>query len=160
MSWLTQNRTLWVLFFAAICLTAGFSAVMRIWGIQLIDSQWDPARVREIIAGFSPEQRSVHIWTTATMDVAYPFAYGLLFAGLTLKMFGKAGPFLAVPAFAVIPVDLAEGAVQVMGLMGQDSVLDHKAWLTPLKIGLFGLAAIITFGALSALFAGLFRRPR
>jgi hypothetical protein len=155
--WLTKNSTLWILFLVTILLTSSFTAVMRIWDFSLIDEKWNVDLVRDAVAAFSPTQRRVHLWTTATLDVAYPIAYGLLFAGLALKVFGKAGPFLALPSFAVIVTDLAEGVVQVMGLAGNMDILAQKAWLTPLKLGLFGLAAIIALTALIVMFA---RRPR
>ena len=93
----------------------------------------------------SETQRVVHAWMTATLDVAYPLTYGPLFAGLALQRFK---PAFAIPAVAVIPTDLAEGYVQVTALLGDDSLLWMKAYLTPLKLALFIAAMGIAIAAL------------
>jgi len=112
----------------------GFGVIMGMWKFVLIDEISNPDTVREMIAGMSSSQRSVHAWTTATLDIAYPLTYGPLFAGLSLRVFKS---IFAVPALATMPVDLAEGVVQVLALTGNDAVIWLKAYVTPLKLGLF-----------------------
>ncbi len=135
---LTQPRTLWILFTLFVLETIGFGVVMWIWDFHIIDEMSHPESISTHIAAMSETQRVVHAWMTATLDVAYPLTYGPLFAGLALQRFKLA---FAIPAFAVIPTDLAEGYVQVTALLGDESLLWMKAYLTPLKLALF-LAAM------------------
>lgn len=141
--WLTNTRTLWAMFWTTLALTAIFAVIMAVWQFELIDEMSDPDQIRAHVAGFSDVQKTAHIWMTATIDVAYPLAYGSLFMGMALRFFGRAGFWLALPSLVVIPVDLAEGYVQVMFLSSDDSLLHFKRILTPLKLWLFIPGAII-----------------
>ena len=145
---LTRPTTLWLLFALFIVETAGFGAIMAIWEFQIIDEMSDPAAIRDHIAAMSETQKTAHAWMTATLDVAYPLTYGALLAGLALQRFH---PVLATPAILVIPVDLAEGYVQVTALMGNEAQLWLKAYLTPAKLALFIVAIFIALGALCLL---------
>ncbi len=144
-TFLTQSKTLWTAFAAFVLMTLGFAAIMAIWDFVLIDEMSDPAVIRAHLAEMTATQKSVHMWTTATLDVLYPLAYGSLFAGMALRFFGQWGWWIALPSFLVIPVDLTEGAVQVMALAGNLDVLWMKAYVTPLKLVLFlfGVAATL-----------------
>lgn len=134
---LTQGRTIWALFFLLIVLTLIFLLVMKIWDFHVIDEMSNPEAIRAHIAAMSPEQRRVHLVTSATLDVVYPFVYGALFIGMAWKFFPRASRFL-VPLIALtIPVDLAECLVQVLALSGNDDVVDLKAIITPVKLVLF-----------------------
>ena len=147
---------LWVLLVITLLLTYSFTLISGHWGLTLLDSITSPDDARALIASFSPEQITVHVWTTAVVDVAYPLAYGLFFAGSALCFFGRFGVYLALPAFLVIPVDLVEGLAQVLGLLGTVDLLDWKAILTPAKFGLFFIAmGITTLGWLVWLFKKL-----
>jgi hypothetical protein len=55
---------------------------------------------------------------------------------------------LAAPAFLVIPVDLIENAVQFIALLGAETLLPAKAYLTPAKFLLFTSAAIVALVSL------------
>jgi hypothetical protein len=117
-------------------------------------------QAREILAGMTAEQRDVHFWVTVLLDTAYPLAYGGFLAGMALRFFGSFGKAAAVPAFATIIVDLTENTVQALALKGSVDVLDAKEWLTPLKFGLFFLAAAIALVALIIAIVNLFRRKQ
>tara|TARA_R110002072_G_scaffold56097_12_gene145618 strand:- start:7090 stop:7575 length:486 start_codon:yes stop_codon:yes gene_type:complete len=134
---LKRPLVLWVLFVLTLLLTYSFSLIREQWGLTLLDSITSPSDSRGLIGSFTQEQIMVHVWTTAVVDVAYPLAYGLFFAGTALCFFGRFGLYLALPAFTVIPVDLIEGVVQVLGLLGTVDLLDWKAILTPAKFILF-----------------------
>ena len=158
--WLTKGWVLWTLFILQILIGASFGLIMGHWDFQLIDSISDPAKASAVIAGLTDMQRTVHIWTTATLDVAYPLAYGGLFAGLALRFLGKAGKWLSLPAFAAIPADVSEGVVQVLALTGTEGVIGAKAILTPLKFGLFMVAALIALLAVIVAIINIFRKPK
>jgi len=145
MKFLTKPVTLWILFALFILQTAGFAVIMAVWDFEVIDEISDPEKVRLHIAEMSALQKSVHAWTTATLDVAYPLTYGALFAGLAWRAFK---PLYALPAIAVIPTDLAEGFVQVMALTGNSDLVWLKAYLTPAKLTLFFAAIAIAVAAL------------
>lgn len=149
---LTKPRTLWILFGLFVLQTIVFAVIMQIWDFEIIDEMSDPNAIRHHIDEMSATQRSVHAWMTATLDVAYPLTYGPLFAGLALRAFK---PLFALPAIAVIPTDLSEGFVQVMALTGTVDLVWMKAYLTPLKLGLFFGAMAI---ALVALVIDIIRR--
>lgn len=136
-NWFTKTKTLWAMFWATLTMTITFGVIMQVWQFEIIDEMSDPEQIRAHVAAFSEIQKTVHAWMTATLDVAYPLAYGSLFIGMALRFFGRAGFWLALPSLLVIPVDLAEGYVQVMFLMGNDSLLHLKSILTPLKLALF-----------------------
>ena len=148
LAFLTQPRTLWILFVVFIAETLAFGVVMLTWDFEIIDEMSDPVRIQHHIEAMSATQRTVHAWMTATLDVAYPLTYGPLFIGVALRTLPRAA---ALPALAVIPLDLAEGAVQVLALTGTLEWLWLKAYLTPLKLILFGAAIVI---ALTALMVG------
>ena len=154
MKFLIKPLTLWILFALFILQTIGFAVIMVVWDFQVIDELSDPEKVRHHIAEMSVLQKSVHAWTTATLDVAYPLTYGAFFAGLAWRAFK---PLYALPAIAVIPTDLAEGFVQVMALTGNNDLIWLKAYLTPAKLVLFFSAIAI---ALAALCMGYLRRKQ
>ncbi len=142
---LIQTRTLWTAFAVFVLISFGFAAIMSLWDFIMIDEMSDPAAIRSHLAEMTATQKSVHLWTTATLDVMYPFAYGILFSGMALRFFGPWGWWIALPSLIVIPVDLTEGAVQIAALAGNLDVLWMKAYVTPLKLVLFlfGVAATL-----------------
>lgn len=137
-SFLTNARTLWFLFAATLAITCAFPVVSSHWQLTLLDGITSPAAARSLLEQFTPEQRTVHAWITATLDVAYPLAYGGLFAGSALRVFERHGRYLALPALLAIPTDLIEGVVQILALTGIADWLGAKAVLTPAKLVLFG----------------------
>ena len=141
---LTKTSTLWALFTATILITLSFPLVSRLWDLTLIDAISSPNLVREVMAGMTVGQKVAHAWVTATLDVAYPIVYGGLFAGVALRFFPVNGRYLSIPALLVIPVDLAEGIVQVLALTETIDWLMLKAFLTPLKMILFLTAFAIS----------------
>lgn len=147
-SFLTRTSTLWRLFWALILLSLAFGVVMYVWDFEIIDEMSNEAAIKAHLAAMSQTQKNVHAIATATLDLAYPFVYGGLFAGMALRFLGPVGKIAALPSFVVIPVDLAEGVVQVFALTGQEQYLWLKAYLTPLKLGLFFTGMALAFVAL------------
>ncbi|MFT6437772.1 MAG: hypothetical protein ACJAVI_005853 [Candidatus Azotimanducaceae bacterium] len=144
---ITTNRALWLLFIATLTITAGFPAVSNIWGVMFIDGISSPDEVRIVISQMSAEQKIVHAWVTATLDVAYPLSYGLFFAGTALRFFSKYGLYLATLPLIAIPVDLIEGVVQVLALTDTADFIGAKAILTPAKSVLFVAGFCISVAA-------------
>lgn len=142
-SFLVSTAGLWITFIATVLLTLSFLPVAGIWELTLLDGISAPEAVREVLAGMTTEQRTAHVWITATMDVAYPLAYGGLFAGVALRFFPRHGLKLALPALIVVPVDLFEGAVQILALTGMADWVVLKAFVTPLKMTLFYIGFVI-----------------
>ncbi|MEM7078895.1 MAG: hypothetical protein AAF513_09725 [Pseudomonadota bacterium] len=131
-------------FVATLLLTFAFPPLAQMWQLTLVDALSDPAVVREAIASLSAEQKTAHAWITATVDVAYPLAYGALFIGSALCFFPRAGQILAWVFVVLIGIDLLEGVVQVLALTDTADLIDTKAVLTPLKFILFLVGLIVT----------------
>ena len=130
---LSENRSLWIAFGATILITIAFLITGSMWGITFLDTISDPSEARLVISSMSPDQRIIHAWITATLDVAYPLAFGALFIGSAYKFYKNSGRFIALPFFVLVPTDLLEGIVQVLALTGTMDLVDAKAVLTPLK---------------------------
>ena len=147
---LAATRSLWVAFVSTVVITIAFQVVTSIWGISFIDALSDPAEVRQAISDMTRDQRAFHAWITATLDVAYPLAYGALFVGSAYAFYGRLGRYIAIPLLLVVPIDLLEGVVQVLALTDVADLIDAKAVLTPLKFILFllGLATMVIGWAL------------
>ena len=156
---LSETRTLWITFILSVLLTFSFQVVVSVWGVTLVDSISDPTATRAAIASMTAEQHVVHAWTTATLDVAYPLAYGAWFAGSAYKFFGRWGPWLAAPMYVLVGTDLAEGVVQVLALVSVADWLDLKAVLTPLKTVLFLFGLLMTVLGWVIWLVGRLRRP-
>ncbi|ABI78147.1 hypothetical protein HNE_0956 [Hyphomonas neptunium ATCC 15444] len=154
MQFLTRAPILWALFLLMILAGAAFQIFAPQVGGAYLDMVADPGEVRALFEGLSPEQKTAHFWVTVLVDTLFPLSFGLLFAGMALRFFGRWGKLAALPGFAVIIFDLTENTVQALALSGTADALDAKAWLTPLKFGLFWLAAAI---ALIAALIGIYR---
>ncbi len=144
-SLIIKTNVLWISFGATLLLTLLFPLAAAYWDLTFMDDFASPAKVRELLEQMSRQQKIVHLWITATLDVAYPFAYGSLLAGAALRCFRKYGIYLALPAFFTALVDLIEGVVQVMALTETADLLGLKAYITPLKFGMFTIAVTIAF---------------
>lgn len=154
MQFLTRAPVLWALFVLMIAGFFGFSLFNAAVGGTFLDFLSDPEAARAVVAGMTAEQRSAHFWVTALLDTAFPLSFGLFFAGMAMRFFGKWGKLAALPAFGALVFDLTENTIQALALSGAADVLDAKAWVTPGKLWLFYAAAII---ALIAALIGLFR---
>ena len=148
MEFIKKPIVLWGLFIGAVVLMAGFVVWVPLIGGTGLDSVIAVDEVQSILLGMSDVQKNSHILMTLVLDMAYPFVYGLLFAGLILKFAGKPGIWLSIPAFAVIPVDICENLIQLMALSGNVSLLSVKAILTPVKFLLFFLSLLLAVGSL------------
>lgn len=146
---LKQTKTLWVLLLATIALAIGFQLATPFAGGALLDVSTTLVASEDLLQAMSAQQKRAHLWITLLLDVPFPFAYGGLFLGLCLRHGGRFALYLAAPAFLVIPVDLIENAVQFIALLGNESLLPAKVYLTPAKFLLVYVAAIVAIGSLS-----------
>jgi hypothetical protein len=146
---LKQTKTLWLLFLATIALAIGFQLSTPSAGGALLDVSTTLAASEDLLQAMSAPQKRAHLWITVLLDIPFPFAYGGLFLGLCLRYGGRYSLYLAAPAFLVIPVDLIENTVQFIALLGNETLLPAKAYLTPAKFLLVYIAAIVAIGSLS-----------
>lgn len=146
---LTQTKTLWFTGLLTLLLTACFWLVMHVGQFGIIDEMYNAEKISAHIAAMTPKQKQFHIWTTATLDVAYPLAYGSFFIGIALRCYGRYSLWFALPSLLVIPVDLTEGFAQIMLLSGHETFIGLKCIATPLKLTLFIAGLIITLGGLT-----------
>ena len=160
MSFLARTPVIWTSFALMLVIGAGFSLCRPMVGGAFLDMTSDPEIARTMIATMSGAQRAAHAWVTVLLDTAYPLVYGAFLGGLALRFFGQFGKYAALPALGVVIVDLTENLVQVLALADWVDALDAKAWLTPLKFGLFFLAAGIAIIALVIGLVNLIRRRR
>jgi len=111
----------------------------------VIDELFRRREILDSVASLDRTQRQVHIMVTATLDVAYPFAYGIFQSGMAYRYLGRLGKFLAPLSLVCIPVDLVEGYAQVMILSGYGHFVDVKVLVTPFKLALYipGLCAAL-----------------
>jgi hypothetical protein len=159
-SFLARIPVIWTSFILMLVIGAAFGMCRPVVGGAFLDMTSDPEASRAIIAAMTGAQRTAHAWVTVLLDTAYPLAYGGFLGGLALRFFGKFGKHAAIPALGVVVVDLTENLVQVLALAGWVDALDAKAWLTPLKFGLFFLAAGIAVIALVIGLVNLVRKRR
>lgn len=143
MNLVTRTPVLWTLFVLTVVITLAFGALAPAVGGQFLDLVSAPADTRAVFEGMSAEQKTAHFWITVLLDTAYPLSFGLFFAGMAWRFFGKWGPFAAIAGLAALIVDLAENTLQAITLSGTAYLLDAKVWVTPLKMNLFYLAALI-----------------
>jgi hypothetical protein len=149
-----ETKTLLTLGLLTLIMTGLFGLVMHVSGFMIIDELYSAPIILSHISQLSPYQTTVHIWMTATLDVAYPFAYGFLFIGITLRAFAKYRIWLIFPSIAVIPIDLMEGIVQILLLLGNEQFVVFKTVLTPLKLILFSCGFVISILGLIYLVLG------
>jgi hypothetical protein len=140
--WLGGTWVLLSLLVATLAIMASFRPVQAAMDGPLLDFIFTGGAAEARLAELSEAQRRAHFWGTVVNDTAYPLAYGGLLAGLALR-FGRGRDWLAWPAVLVIVADLAENTVQALALSGTANMLAAKTVLTPLKFGLFAVAALI-----------------
>ncbi|WP_430404019.1 hypothetical protein [Hyphomonas sp.] len=155
---LKRTPIIWALFVAQLLTGFGFGIFNGAVGGTYLDMITQGEHARSLVASLSDAQRCAHFWVTVLLDTAYPLAYGGFFAAMALRFWGRFGRLAALPAIATIIVDLTENTVQALALSGAADVLDAKDWLTPLKFGLFCLAAAIALIALVIAVVNIFRK--
>ena len=126
----------------------GFQLATPLAGGALLDMVSSTQETQQLLATMTAEQKQAHLWITVLLDVPFPFVYGGLFLGLCWRHAGNYAVWLAIPAFLVIPIDMIENTIQIIALLGNESLLAAKAVLTPTKFLLISVAALIAFGSL------------
>ena len=149
---ITKPRVLWGLFSVTIAMFIGFYFWEPFVGGTTLDNVCSLESMQLLLQDMTDVQKHSHVMMTLVLDMVFPFAYGFLFAGLILRFSGQRGVWLAFPAFVVIPVDIAENIIQLMALTGNVTLLPVKAFLTPLKFGLFCFSALLSVGLLIKMF--------
>ena len=143
-SYLAKTSTLKVLLGALIPIMLLFAYVKFQWDLTLIGAISVPVDVRAAISEMTAEQKIAHAWLTGTVDVAFAFVLGGLFAGIILRGFERFGKYLALLPLASIPFELFEGVIQVLALIDAYDFLDLKSIITPVKTTLLKASFILS----------------
>ncbi len=141
--YLVKTSTLASLFGVMILLMFSVAALVNRFEVTLVDEIIDPDAVRAIIAAMDDKQRMVHVFITGTLDLILPFVYGALFAGAALRFYPQVGKVFAALVLLAVPCDLIEGMVQILALTGAMDFLAVKMVVTPVKIVMFLLGALL-----------------
>jgi len=149
LSRLRDTKVLWRLFILFALLSIAMLGWIQYHSLHIIDEISDPEQVKAVLAAQSPAQHKAHFWMTLLLDIPYPFAYGLLFAGLALKFLGKWGKWLCIPALIAIPFDTIENITQLFILKGNTDLLALKAIVTPIKLTSFIIALVLAIVGLA-----------
>lgn len=139
-------RTPIILFLLLVMVLTGmaFGPVQATLDGPLLDMLATGEAARERLAEMSPPARRIHFWATVALDTLYPLAYGGFLAGLAGRFAPERWRGIAMlPAGLTILVDLMENTVQALALAGVADLLALKTILTPVKFGLFGVAALL-----------------
>ncbi len=137
MSRLQQPWILGTLLLLTCLAGAGFGLLQPHVGGVYLDTLADPE------AALSPAQRAAHFQVTLFLDSLFPASFGLLCAGLALRLPAPWSRYGPMPAIMAILLDLAENGIQLVALCGGADLLAAKAWVTPGKFFLFALALAI-----------------
>ncbi len=143
---LTETNTLWRLFWVFVGLSLAMLAWITFYKLHIIDEIWEPAKVQAALEAQTPAQHRAHFRMTLFFDLLYPFIYGPLFAGLTLKYLKRG--WLTIPAFLCIPADTIENIAQLFILSGTSEAMAVKAIATPVKLICFIIALVLALLAL------------
>ena len=159
LDWISKTSTLTFLLLVTIALVACFSAFIPSTGGVILDNMGPVTEAQALLGSMSEAQKLAHFRITLWLDMAFPLAYGGLFAGLTLRNFKTYGKWLALPALLVIPVDIIENIIQLVALSGSEDLLGVKSLLTPTKFMLFNVAGSISlFSIALAVVRGIIAR--
>lgn len=153
---LIKTPVILLLLLAMVLVGMAFGPVQAALDGPLLDMIGSGEAARARLAEMGAPERRIHFWTTVALDTLYPLAYGGFLAGLA----GRFAPLrwrglVMLPAALTILVDLMENTVQALALAGVADLLALKTILTPVKFGLFGVAALL---ALALAGAALVRR--
>ena len=143
---LTDTKILWRLFWVFVVLSIAMLIWITFYKLHIIDEIWDPAKVQAALNAQTPAQHRAHFHMTLFFDLLYPFIYGPLFAGLTLKYLKRW--WLSIPAFLCIPSDTIENIAQLFIFSGASEAMAVKAIATPIKLLCFVIASILVLVAL------------
>lgn len=143
---LTNSKILWRLFGVFVALSLAMLAWITYYKLHIIDEIWEPSKVQAVLDAQTAEQHRAHFRMTLFFDLLYPFVYGPLFAGLTLKYLKRW--WLAIPAFLCIPADTIENFAQLFILSGTNEAMTVKAVATPIKLVCFMIALVLALIAL------------
>ena len=143
LGWLGRTPVLLGLLGLTLVIMLSFRPVQAQLDGVLLDFIWTGSAAQDRLAQLDAGQRAAHFRATVLNDTAYPLAYGGLLAGIALRFGRGLGPKLALVPAAVAVLDLLENTVQALALSGTADLLAAKSVLTPLKFGLFGVAALI-----------------
>ena len=129
--WATPRVALAALAVAAACIAGLAWRRDRLGDLELLDSRgWytpdEAAALFEALDRLDPGARTVYAATGLTVDMAFPPAYGLLFAILLFRLFRA--PFFLLP-LATAAADVLENATVAVLALSYASAPAPLAWL-------------------------------
>ena len=145
--WATRRVVLAALAVAAACIAGLIWRRDRLGGLELLDSRvsytpGEAAALFEALDGLDAGARTVYAATGLTIDMAFPLAYGLLFAILLVRLFRA--PFFLLP-LATAAADVLENATVAVLALSYAGAPAPLAWLAAtftLVKALFGYAGM------------------
>ncbi|MEM7302042.1 MAG: hypothetical protein AAF468_13240 [Pseudomonadota bacterium] len=139
-----QTRTIVISLLAVAVLSVAFGWVfLGIGNEPMLDAYLFGSEARERLRGLSPAETRIHIIGTATIDMLYPFAYGIFLSGVLYRLAGAWRNWLAVLPLLAIGFDLFENIVQLLALTKSADLLDLKSFLTGPKFTLLVVSVAI-----------------
>ena len=129
--WATRRVALAALAVAAACIAGLVWRRDRLGGIELLDSRnWytpgEAAALFDALDRLDAGARTVYAATGLTIDMAFPLAYGLLFAILLFRLFRA--PFFLLP-LATAAADVLENATVAALALSYAGAPSGLAWL-------------------------------
>lgn len=143
MNRLTNSRLLLALLTVFIGLIILISVLENHYKLKLLDSIPTVSKSNRLLQTIGESQRCAHIGITLILDTVFPFVYGLLLIGATMKLYPHNYLAWLAPAVIVIPMDLLENLVHLTALLSHEPVMPIKGWLTPAKWVLIVVAILI-----------------
>ena len=129
--WATWRVALTALAVAVACIAGLVWRRDRLGGLELLDSRsWytpaDAAALFEALDALDAGARTLYAATGLTIDMAFPLAYGLLFAILLVRLFRA--PFFLLP-LATAAADVLENATVAALALGYAGAPSPLVWL-------------------------------
>ena len=114
---LSRTSTLFILFILCVITLVTIQLLANFWNLTLLDEVYSTNEARELLLQMTDDQKVVHLWITASLDVIYPIVFGGLLAGLILKFLPKYGSYLILFAILGVIMDWSENLIQILALL-------------------------------------------
>jgi len=150
-------RTILLAFGASVSLFLAFQWVYAgIGNGPILDTLLTGNDARSRLAEMTVSEINRHLIGTLTIDMLFPVAYGIFFAGLLFRLVSSWRISLEILPLIGALFDIMENMVQAIAMVGVVDLLNAKIFLTVPKFVFFILSAsLMTILIFSALFKHL-----